>query len=166
MELEDFITSYSGKIEAPIGKKILYFKYLLHEINDIFEPVLAWMKTDDNVWHRFFLDACIPHWEALNSAQALQYAKDSGEDSIEEIIKEELTAYADDEGAKWKVIDVLELNNLLNKEIVNVSVTYLKKYDNVAAQLELLIEDNKIVINDFCDIIEAELIINDKKITA
>lgn len=166
MELEDFIETYSGKIEAPIGRKIVFFKYLFHEVNNSSEPVFAWMKTDDNVWHRFFLDAWIPHWKAINSAEAQEYAKGAHEDSIEAHIKEEFEEYIDDEGGQWKVVDILKLYDLREKEIKNVSVVYLKKNDNIIAQLKLLIEEDvEILINDFGDIIDAELIINNKKIT-
>lgn len=166
MELEDFIASYSGKIEEPIGKKVVYFKYLLHEINDVSEPVLAWMKTDDNVWHRFFLDAWIPHWTTLNPTQALQYAKDAHETSIEDYIKEDLEEYIDNDGGQYKAIDILKLYSLHEKEIKDASVEYIQKDASVIAQLKLLIEgDTEILINDFGDIIDAELIINNKKVT-
>jgi hypothetical protein len=165
MELEDFIASYSGKIEEPIGKKIVYFKYLFHKINDSYEPVLAWIKTDDGMWHRFFIDAWIPHWEALNPAQALQYAKDAHEDSVEELIKEEFEEYIDDYGGQWRAIDILESYNLYGKEVLNVFVEYKEIDGNISAQLSLLIEgDVEIFINDFGDKIDAELIINNKKI--
>jgi len=166
MELEDFITSYAGKIEEPIGKKIVFFKYLVHEINDTYEPVLAWMKTDDDIWHRFFIDAWIPHWKAINPAEAVQYAKDAHEDSIEGFIKEELEEYIDDNDGQYKAIDILKLYSLHEKEIKDVSVEYIQKDDLIIAQLKLLIEDDiEILINDFCDIVDAELIINNKKIT-
>lgn len=165
MELEDFIKSYAGKIEEPIGKKIVFLKYLFHEVNNSSEPVFAWMKTGDNVWHRFFMDVWIPYWEALNPAEALQYAKDADENSIEELIKEELEEYVDNEGGKWKVFDILELYSLQNKEVLNVEVTYKEIHDPTFAQLKLLIEDNnEILINDFCNITDTELIINNKKI--
>ncbi|MGH1383600.1 hypothetical protein [Kordia sp.] len=166
MELEDFIASFSGKIEEPIGRKIVYFKYLFHEVNGVSEPVFAWMKTDDGIWHRFFMDVWIPYWEALNPEQALKYAKDAHEDSIEAHIKEEFKEYIDDEGGQWKVVDILELYNVHNKEILNVEVTYKKENDPTFAQLKLLIEEDvEILINDFCDITETELIINNNKIT-
>ena len=165
MELEDFIKSYAGKIAAPIGKKIVFFKYLFHEIDDTSEPVLAWMKTHDNVWHRFFIDTWIPHWKTLNQAEAIQCAKDTNEDSIEDHIKEELEEYIDDNGGKYKAIDMLKLYPLQGKEIKDASVEYLRKDDSVMAQLKLLIEEDiEILVNDFGDIIDAELIINNKKI--
>lgn len=165
MEFEDFIKAYEGTIEAPIQKKIKSFRYLLSKNGDDSEPVLAWMKTNDGVWHRFYLDAWVPYWESLNKEEAKEYATIGCCKNISEFINEELEEYVDEDGNHWAAINMLRLYGLQDKIISNVQVKYGREENYMFAQLIIeLQEGDEIIINDYGDHKNAELIINKEKV--
>ena len=165
MEFEDFRKTYEGTIAAPIQKKIKSFRYLLSKNGDDSEPVMAWMKTDDGVWHRFYLDAWVPHWESFNKEEAKEYAQLGCCKNISELINEELEEYLDEEGNQWVAINVMRLFDLQDKIMSDVQVMYGSEENYMFARLMIQCQEgDEIIINDFGDHKNAELIINKEKV--
>lgn len=157
--MEDLV---EGKFEAPIGHKIEYLNFLFCEREEGKEPVLAWMKTSDSTWHRFFIDAWMPNWFDTNIEDAKDYYDT---DKIEDHIREELEEYEDKDGNNWIRVNVLNIFDLINKKIVNAETFYTKENGFAKTQLIIEIEDDKsIILNDYGDVTKSELIINGTKL--
>ena len=153
---------FEDKFDEPVGHRIKYLSFLYSEKKGIKEPIFAWMKTSNLVWHRFFIDAWLPHWHSTNIEESKEYydTKD-----IELYIDEEFEEYVDDNDISWKKVNVLEKFNFINKKIIKAESKYFELNEAWCTQLKIDIEDgNEIILNDFFDKKESELIINGTKI--
>lgn len=143
---------FAGQIGSAIGLQIKYLKVLICEKGLLAEPLIFWLQTEDLKWHRFFLDAWVPHWMEYN----VENTRVLIEDDLEE---------GRFEGEIHKVKDLMEIFDLENQKILNVEMSYLNIDNLLCGQLMLEIEGNqKIIINDFGNEKNAELIINGKQI--
>ena len=165
MTFEDFKTTYERDIEELVGKKINALRYLFSKTKSGEEPLLAWMKTNDNVWHRFHLDAWVPDWKSFNKEEALDYAKLGCCKNISELINEELEAYEDEEGNQWVSINAMRGYNLKDETISKARVQY--DVDDGYAYAEICIKlknGGVMLLKDFGGHKHAELIINNEKV--
>ncbi|WP_397361951.1 hypothetical protein [Olleya sp. R77988] len=153
---------FEEKFNEPIGLKIEYFSFLFSIKENAKEPILAWMKTSDSIWHRFFIDAWMPHWNATNTEESKEYYET---EIIEDYIKEELEDYQSEDGDKWEEVNILEAFDLINKKIINAESKHIELNGFWCTQLNIEIENNnEIILNDYCDEKESELIINGIKL--
>jgi hypothetical protein len=164
-QIADFKKAYEGIIVAPMHKRIRSFRYLFCRNEEGVEPVMAWLKTEDGVWHRFYLDAWVPYWMSLNKEAAIAYAKDGCCKNISELMNEELEAYQDEDGNEWISLNLLKTFELQNKTISNVQVSYGEQETYVFVKLLIQFkEGDEIVVNDFGDFKNAALFVNKDKV--
>ncbi len=139
---------FTGKIEEPIGHTIKFLSVLMASSDTGIEPLIFWLETEDAVWHRFFVDAWVPHWNTFNEEEKT--------DTIEEDLENNVI-----EGTKYFVKDLMKEFGLKNKKIEHVDMNYSKKDALFFGNLKIIIEGSKeINVYDYGDIITTELYVN------
>ena len=160
---------FENQFNRSVGYEITYLTFLFAEYDGKREPCFAWMKTSDNVWHRFFIDVWMPHWEDLDSGEAKEWLGGLIEyQNIEEYIEEDLEEYEEDLNEvayKWSRVNSVKRFNLSNKKLLNAETKYFEVNGLWCTQLKIDIEgNNEIIWNEYADKKDEELICNGIKI--
>ena len=143
---------FAGQIGSAIGLQIKYLKVLVCENELFLEPLIFWLQTEDLKWHRFFLDAWVPHW--------VEYSEADKKVLIEDDFEEGRFG-----GKIQQVKDLMKMFDLENARILDVEMGYSETRNLLCGQLRLKIERGKeIIVNDFGDEKAAELIVGGKRI--
>lgn len=169
--VDTFGDIFEGEFNRSIGKKIEYLTFLFAEYDGKREPCFAWMKTSDSIWHRFFIDAWVPHWEDLNPDEAKVWIENFSENqTIEEFVEEEMEEYESEhlDGQvryKWIRENLLMKFDLAEKKLLNAEGKYIELDGFWCTQLKIDIEDgNQVVWNEYADKKEEELFCNGIKL--
>lgn len=138
-----FEETFQGKISEIIGGKIKLFKVSGNKLEDVFEPMIFWLKTDDFRCHRFFIDTWTLHWDTYS------------EKEIKEIIDEDF------EGEfPYIVRDIMKEFKLENSVIKDAEMVHLNTNGLLCGQLSLKLENSIIITtNDFNDEVPQQLIV-------
>jgi hypothetical protein len=146
--MDDLLNTFAGKIEEPIGHSIAFLSVLMSSTETGVEPCIFWLKTEDAVWHRFFIDAWVPHWAVFNEEEKT--------DLIEEDLQNEII-----DGTTYYVKDLMKEFDLKNKKIVCVDMSYSNRNELFFGNLKIRIDGSKeINVYDYGDEIDTELYMN------
>lgn len=149
MDTDDFIDIFAGKVEEPIGHSIEFLSVLMASTANGIEPSIFWLKTSDQTWHRFFLDAWVPHWNIYNEKEKTDLIEDDLEnDVIGEI--------------KYFVKDLMADFNLQHKKVECAGMSYAYRDQLFFGNLKIKIQGSReINIYDYGDEINSELYLDD-----
>jgi hypothetical protein len=114
-------------------------------------PLMGWLKTEDEVWHRFFIDAHMLHW--------VEYSEEEMKEVREEDFEDE-----EFDGAYWIVRDLMLEFNLENNKIKDAQMVYFRKGSLMCGQLQIKVDgDTEILLNDYGDEADPELFVKSRK---
>ena len=141
------------KIEEVIGQKITYLSVLVKDEVPYSTPMISWLKTQNGIWHRFFIDAWMLHWSNFQEGEHIEHIEDDFENGIIKFNND-----------VWIVRNIMKEFDLKNKLILDAELTYFEKGKFVCCQLCIKFEDEtSLILNDYGDIINPELFILEDK---
>jgi hypothetical protein len=137
---------FEGGVEEIIGKNVQFLRVIGQRIENQFEPAIFWLRTSDNIWHRFFIDAYTLRWDFFNAQQ------------YKAIFDEDFNVPEDE--LEVDLMDTLKLEGLL---ILNAEMNYLDVENEFCGELSIIFENDCLIkIQDFNNEFAQRLVVNEK----
>ncbi len=141
------------ELEEFAKQKVSFFKVLVKKEQNHLVPLISWISTGTDVWHRITLDAWFLHWSIHNEKEAKEIIEEDFENG---------TIYINDQ--EWKTIDMLQQYHLHHHILKNVKLRYEKDVEYPYCELQFNFSNEfKISYYDFGDEIDSKIIISKNK---